>query len=269
VAAIFLLFFTRIFAQTITIANAGQIDSLSQGYTYTLCIDDERLSTLCNVVPQFTGEEFGADVWLQIHTKSDSSTTIQFTLPTKLQGAGNTSLLCSFNSVSCFDLGRGQYFDPNTQFVATPRDSLIDFLLGTTVAVPSNALPGSYYGTIVCRMVSPDTASATMQFEASVIHIVNGVPLPKALPSSFGLAQNYPNPFNPGTIIGYNLPKSSHVMLTVYNMLGQQIATLIDGYQEAGYKSAKFEVGNIPSGVYIYRLTAGTYTDIKKMILIR
>jgi hypothetical protein len=266
IATLLLLFVPRLPAQTISVVSGGQIDSLTPGYTYTLT---SNIALQWFVVPQISGDENGTWAWFTVRTRSDSSVRIQFTLPTILLSADNTALPCSFNSTSIYNARTGGFLDPANQLIITPIDSLIDLVLGITVAVPSNALPGSYYGTIICRMVSPDTASATVQFEASVIHIVNGVPLPKALPSSFGLAQNYPNPFNPGTIIGYNLPKSSHVKLAVYNMLGQQIAILIDGYQEAGYKSVKFEMNNIPSGVYIYRLTAGTYTDVKKMILIR
>ncbi|MFI5251524.1 MAG: LamG-like jellyroll fold domain-containing protein [Bacteroidota bacterium] len=91
----------------------------------------------------------------------------------------------------------------------------------------------------------------------------------KELPKQFALLQNYPNPFNPGTIIRYQLPSATHVTLTVYNMLGQEISRLVDAQQEPGSKSVKFEMANIPSGVYIYRLNAGSYTDVKKMIFMK
>ena len=98
---------------------------------------------------------------------------------------------------------------------------------------------------------------------------VLGVDDTKLLPTEFALGQNYPNPFNPTTDISYQLPVASHVKLTVYNMLGQEAATLVNGMQEAGYKSVEFDASKMPSGLYLYKLTAGTYTSVHKMVLIK
>jgi hypothetical protein len=89
------------------------------------------------------------------------------------------------------------------------------------------------------------------------------------IPSQFMLAQNFPNPFNPSTTIRYELQLSALVKLTVYNILGQEIATLVNEQQQAGNKSVKIDMNSYPSGVYFYRMTAGTYTEVKKMVLIR
>ncbi|MGA2625031.1 MAG: T9SS type A sorting domain-containing protein [Bacteroidota bacterium] len=98
---------------------------------------------------------------------------------------------------------------------------------------------------------------------------VSGVGDKRPLPTEFALQQNYPNPFNPMTVVSYQLPVGSYVTLKVYNMLGQEVATLVNGMQEAGYKSVELDASNMPSGLYIYRLTAGTYTSVRKMVLIK
>ena len=89
------------------------------------------------------------------------------------------------------------------------------------------------------------------------------------LPKAWSLSQNYPNPFNPSTTIRYGLPSRSHVTLTVFNTLGQQVATLVEGEQEAGFHEAVFNAKNLASGVYLYRLTAGSYVETRKLVLVR
>ncbi len=87
--------------------------------------------------------------------------------------------------------------------------------------------------------------------------------------NEFGLAQNYPNPFNPTTTITYNLAKASNVRLVVYNTLGKEVATLANGEKAAGTYKAEFSSSNLPSGIYLYKLTAGNYSEVRKMILMK
>ncbi len=88
-------------------------------------------------------------------------------------------------------------------------------------------------------------------------------------PSSFMLYQNYPNPFNPVTSLSYYLPKDEHVQLKVYNLLGEEIYTLVNSFEKAGEHSLNFDGYELASGVYIYKIIAGDFTDTKKMILIK
>jgi hypothetical protein len=96
------------------------------------------------------------------------------------------------------------------------------------------------------------------------------------IPKTYSLFQNYPNPFNPISSIKYALPSESRVLLTIYNMLGQRIATLVDGRQSAGFKSVNWNAGGVASGLYIYRIEATsvsdpskTFVQVRKMALIR
>jgi hypothetical protein len=90
-----------------------------------------------------------------------------------------------------------------------------------------------------------------------------------SLPAYYHLDYNYPNPFNPTTKINYALPKSAFVELKVYNILGQEIATLVNADKPAGYHEVNFNASNIPSGIYFYRLQAGDFVQTRKMILLK
>ncbi len=89
------------------------------------------------------------------------------------------------------------------------------------------------------------------------------------VPAVFALEQNYPNPFNPATSIKYSIPENQQVRLNVYNLLGQKVMTLVNGLQKAGEHEVSFNAANFASGVYFYKLEAGTQSSIKKMILLR
>jgi hypothetical protein len=86
---------------------------------------------------------------------------------------------------------------------------------------------------------------------------------------NYRLSQNYPNPFNPTTKISYSLPKSSLVQLKIFNLLGQEIATLVNEEKPAGNYEVNFNASNLPSGVYLYKIQAGDYIETKKMILLK
>jgi hypothetical protein len=94
--------------------------------------------------------------------------------------------------------------------------------------------------------------------------------------NEYALEQNYPNPFNPSTVISYQLPVSSGVTLKVYDILGNEIATLVDEYKPAGRYEVEFNtsshsgnVRNLTSGVYFYQIKANDYVQTRKMILIK
>ena len=80
---------------------------------------------------------------------------------------------------------------------------------------------------------------------------------------------NYPNPFNPTTEISFNLPQTAYVTLYIYNVTGQKVAVLVDRQMGAGRHTAQWDAGSFSSGVYFYRLTADSFTETRKMVLLK
>jgi len=90
-----------------------------------------------------------------------------------------------------------------------------------------------------------------------------------SIPAVFKLAQNYPNPFNPTTTIGFSIPQSGNVTLKIYNVLGREVAALVNGYKNAGNYSVNFDGSKLSSGVYFYELKSGKYSNTKKLLLLK
>jgi hypothetical protein len=116
-------------------------------------------------------------------------------------------------------------------------------------------------GKILYRLKQLDTDG---QFEYS-----SEVSVDLGLPTEFSLSQNYPNPFNPETVIGYALPVTGEVNISIYNAIGEKIATLVDGMKEAGNHQVSFNADNLPSGLYFCRMIADKFTTTRKMMLMR
>ena len=97
----------------------------------------------------------------------------------------------------------------------------------------------------------------------SVEQVGNGVP------EVYNLSQNYPNPFNPSTTINFSLPKGSNVVLKIYDVLGREVATLLNGEKPAGNYEVNFDASKLASGLYVYTINAGEFTSTKKMMLMK
>lgn len=122
----------------------------------------------------------------------------------------------------------------------------------------------------------PNEVGHHMMAEAVDLSLFAGTPGPSTgvlnsteIPDGYALGQNYPNPFNPSTTIGFHLAADSHVRLKIFNLLGQEVRTLIDQDLEAGVRTVTFYGSQLPSGTYLYQLQAGSYAETRKMALMK
>jgi len=130
----------------------------------------------------------------------------------------------------------------------------------------SPVLPGLYSASFAIDISS----TGTRFWRDTMRVVVTGIAREKEiLPAQFALKQNYPNPFNPSTTIKYELPKASHVTLTVYDLLGREVARLVNDLEEPGYKTVEWNGGELASGVYFYRLQAGDCVQTRKLLVLR
>lgn len=137
--------------------------------------------------------------------------------------------------------------------------------LAVSWKIASMATASLIVGTNEIMMNSNGSVSVPQPASSISIHYGNQT----LTPNEYSLAQNYPNPFNPATRIDYTLPASGRVTIKVYDILGQEVASLVDGVQEAGFKSVEWDAAAMPSGMYLYRITAGGFSQAKKMLLLR
>jgi hypothetical protein len=146
----------------------------------------------------------------------------------------------------------------------TIPDIMLPHLFGYDVSVFSHPTE-DYVGIIVGAF---DISAVLIYTNLNLISDVQdrGVSL---LPKKQISHQNYPNPFNPKTIINYELPITNYVDISIYNLLGQKVATLVNERQQAGFHQVEWDASRFSSGVYYYRLEVGQFQEVKKMILLR
>ena len=159
------------------------------------------------------------------------------------------------------------------------QEGLIDYVTGTYTAYGNDGLhyndsinktPNNAVGQVIADALEyssdhlPVFASFNFQSPTSVQILADN-----NLPTQFVLYQNYPNPFNPSTTISYNLPTSNFIILKIYDVLGNEIITLVNEQQQAGLHKIQFYANNLSSGMYFYTLNSGSQTLTKKMILIK
>lgn len=144
-------------------------------------------------------------------------------------------------------------------------ENSLGFSKSTNIDVPRPIEQGDYQYVVVAIDENRNYGQAS---DAVMVSFATSNELAE-LPVEFQLSQNYPNPFNPTTNIAYSLPEASEVRLSVYDMVGREVATIVNGRKQAGNHTAQFDATNLSSGMYIYRIEAGSFTKTRQMMLIK
>jgi hypothetical protein len=155
------------------------------------------------------------------------------------------------------------------------EESFVDVPGGFVVGHGTTSEPQQYTfidtavtsGTWYYRLKQVDLNGAVHLSEPVQVGVVTGVE--ELVPVHYSLSQNYPNPFNPSTVISYGLPRSSHVLLEVYDGLGKLVETLVEKNHEPGQYQVRLDAEGLAAGVYYYRLMAGDFVSTKKLLLIK
>ncbi len=190
---------------------------------------------------------------LTLQTGTESATTFE------LRNEGDDSLVYAIRASLYADAGLQ---DGLATVSATPNQGTLrpDSSVTITIGLKAGRLnAGEYEGHVT---VAGDAGMLGVPLRAFVRTSVD-VEDDGEIPTTFALDQNYPNPFNPETTIRYALPQAQHVTLRLYDVLGRQVRTLVDAHQALGRHAIAFQAHDLSSGVYLYRLTAGAFTDVK------
>ncbi len=182
-------------------------------------------------------------------------TTLYITITSWPGGTGQGCILDSTGSsqICCFDIDGNGHSTVlglcNANYVACISSSSASFSITGT----NNRLTMNYIG--ASCSVSCDCGGSNKPKEKAI--------------EKYELQQNYPNPFNPVTKITFSIPAANNVKLVVYDLTGKIVATLMNEYKNIGTYSVEFDASNLSSGIYLYKVESGTFTEIKKMLLVK
>jgi len=151
------------------------------------------------------------------------------------------------------------------------NDSLIRNYIDTSGILILSTI-GEFSGEVLVNVIVTDDSNS-IAIDSVLVQVYKSTGINNSsnplTPNEYMLYQSYPNPFNPSTKIKYTLPKAEKVKIEVFNLLGQRIETLINKQRPSGSHEVEFTSKDLPSGVYLYRIEAGEYQEVKKMILMK
>jgi PKD repeat protein len=175
---------------------------------------------------------------------------------------GESTLTVNFKDLSIAD--------PNMPLTGWEWDFNNDGSVDDNTQNPSfnYAAPGIYTASLT--VANGNTNNTRIRTDYITVNDATGVKLTSEdVPNSFSLSQNYPNPFNPETKISFSIPKETNVLLKVYDLLGKEVAVLVNAKKEPGFYELNFRGENLPSGFYVYSIEAGDFISSKKMVLLK
>ncbi len=165
------------------------------------------------------------------------------------------------------DLSINQDVNSNPAYFTMPVKIRVNTSIGDTIiTVFNNAQSQDFLFNVNGNPQSIyfDDGNWILKFLYPITEVINEI-----IPDKYSLEQNYPNPFNPSTTIEFSIPKNSYVTLKVYNVLGKEVATLVNEQIDAGIKKVSYDASNLNSGVFFYTIEAGSYNETKKMVLLK
>ncbi|MDR3626279.1 MAG: DUF4434 domain-containing protein [Ignavibacteriaceae bacterium] len=262
--------------------NSGEIalltNKISVGCSYTVSIPAD------SIYPDSNNKELTNGSFARINSKGDPAWEgvydVSKTQRDIIINVGRSKLVQQFAGYFLYDSYASIYLPAQVKVsVSSNGTSFTDvgYLSIPTIAVGTAAssvqcvctLTNGVYTSYVKFSVTPG-GSWTFDDEYEVRNgNATGVEETNNVPKEYALMQNYPNPFNPSTVIRYQIAKEGNVTLKIYNMLGKEVKTLVNEKREAGSYSIDLNASTLPSGVYFYRIISGSYSDTKKMILLK
>jgi hypothetical protein len=182
------------------------------------------------------------------------------------------SIMCCTQELGCDDAAtvrvtaymNGTYTGYSDQMATCPCTWPVDTLMYSYASGFDSVVIHYQHVPLTCQ----DYGVVMLFDNMTVTPIITGI-TKNEIPVGFGLKQNYPNPFNPSTRINYQIPKQGMVTLKVYDITGNEVATLVNEVEQPGDKSVNFNASDLASGVYYYKLQSGNYTDTKKLVLLK
>ena len=153
--------------------------------------------------------------------------------------------------------------------ISTPTDNYTPVTIPVTYVTDDIPDLATIIIQVTDQNLSPAASGSYAEIDNLSFDILSSIDDKTETVKDFSLEQNYPNPFNPSTLINYQIPNSGFVSLKVYDIIGNEVATLVNKQQTAGNYSVQFNASGLPSGVYLYRLQAGSRVETRKMTLLK
>jgi len=209
-----------------------------------------------------SNNEYSKELFLKISNQNPTS-KIKLTSPTNLEDLSSTTVKFNWNQ----DPNKSESYVFQLSESKSFQNLIADSTITDTLITIRNLNNNSQY---FWRVKGKNIFGEGDWSDIGMFKILNATDLENEEKAyKFTLKQNYPNPFNPSTTIRYSLANASDVRLTVFNMIGQKVATLVNQPMNAGSYTAQFDASALSSGMYFYRLDAGEFSETKKMLLVK